>query len=261
LSVTDSNSAKKIAVITGASKGIGAATALQLAADGFTVVLAARSEDRLMQLSRKIEAAGGESTAVPTDATVIADLDELLRTVESSHGHIDVLVNNAGALPIAMLAEKIPLSDWQRALDLNVTAPWYLASRSKKLMTRSGNGGVVLNVSSSASFYPSVGFSAYNASKAALTMVTKTLALEWARDNIRVVGIAPGKVDTDLVQPVLAYGERKNLRVNPLGRVGTVDEVAHLISFLVSDKAAFITGSVITIDGGEVAATGADQAR
>jgi 3-oxoacyl-[acyl-carrier protein] reductase len=178
----------------------------------------------------------------------------------SRFGHLNVLVNNAGALPEAKLAEHLSLAEWQRALDLNLTAPWYLASRSRELLGRTGHG-VVINVTSSASFYPSVGFSAYNASKAGLTMLTRTLAIEWARHGIRVVGIAPGKVNTDMIRPILEYGKRRNIRVNPLGRLGDPAEVADLISFLVSDKAAFITGSVISIDGGEVAATGADLVR
>jgi 3-oxoacyl-[acyl-carrier protein] reductase len=261
LTVSRHDSSNKVAIVTGASRGIGAATALQLASDGFAVVLAARSVDSLQAVSREISKNGGESVVCTTDATVPADLDELLRETDNRYGRLDALINNAGVLPEARLAEDMSLQEWQQAIDLNVTAPWYLASRAKDLMTRSGQGAVVLNVSSSASFYPSLGFSAYNASKAALTMVTKTLAIEWARYGIRVVGIAPGKVDTDLVQPILAYGERKKLRVNPLGRIGSPTEVAQLVSFLVSERAAYITGTIITIDGGEVAATGADQAR
>jgi NAD(P)-dependent dehydrogenase (short-subunit alcohol dehydrogenase family) len=258
---TSSSGPQRVALVTGASRGIGAATAVRLAADGYAVVLAARSIDLLEGVNERIASAGGTCVVVRTDVSRIADLDALIAQVEAQFGHLNVLVNNAGALPEATRAEHMSLADWQRALDLNLTAPWYLASRCKDLMVRSGMGGVVVNVTSSAAFYPSVGFTAYNASKAALAMVTRTLALEWARHKIRVVGVAPGKVDTELVQPVLEYGERRNIRVNPLGRVGLPEEVAELVCFLASDRAAYITGSVITIDGGEVAATGADLAR
>jgi NAD(P)-dependent dehydrogenase (short-subunit alcohol dehydrogenase family) len=113
-------------------------------------------------------------------------------------------------------------------------------------------GGVVVNVTSIAALYPSVGFAAYNASKAALTMLTKTLALEWAADGIRVVGVAPGRVDTAMVEPILRWDEKQGRRPNPLGRVGQPEEVAELIAFLAGDRARYVTGSIITIDGGEV---------
>jgi 3-oxoacyl-[acyl-carrier protein] reductase len=92
-------------------------------------------------------------------------------------------------------------------------------------------------------------------------MLTKTLALEWARDGIRVLGVAPGKVDTALVQPIVSYSERNRLPLNPLGRIGRPEEVADLVAYLVSDRASYMTGSIITIDGGEVVASGADMAR
>jgi NAD(P)-dependent dehydrogenase (short-subunit alcohol dehydrogenase family) len=114
----------------------------------------------------------------------------------------------------------------------------------------------VVNISSTAALYPSVGFSAYNASKAALSMLTRTLALEWARDGIRVVGVAPGKVDTAMVRPIVDYGARNGLPLNPLDRIGRPEEVAALVAYLASDRAAYITGSIVTIDGGEVLATG-----
>jgi NAD(P)-dependent dehydrogenase (short-subunit alcohol dehydrogenase family) len=120
---------------------------------------------------------------------------------------------------------------------------------------------VVINISSTAALYPTVGFSAYNASKAALSMLTRTLALEWARDNIRVLGIAPGKVATDMVQDILAYSDRHGLAVNPLGRVGAPEEVAELIRFVAGDQASFMTGTIITFDGGEVLLSGSDLAR
>ena len=119
-------------------------------------------------------------------------------------------------------------------------------------MVATGDGGVIVNVTSTAATYPSVGFAAYNASKAALSMLTQTLALEWARDSIRVVGLAPGKIDTPMVEPILAWAERQGSRLNPLGRVGRPDEVAALVSFVVSDRAAYMTGNIVTLDGGEL---------
>jgi len=242
----------RVAVVTGASRGIGAATAAQLAADGAAVVLAARSVGDLEGVAGGIRAAGGDALVVRADATVLADLDAVVAATEEAFGRLDILVNNAGVLPTAARSERMTVEDWQQAFDLNLTGPWYLACRAKELMAAGGAGGVVVNVTSTASLYPSVGFSAYNASKAGLTMLTKTLALEWARDQIRVVGVAPGKVDTVLVQPILEFSEAHDRPLNPLGRIGKPEEVADLIAFLVSDRAGYMTGSIVTIDGGEV---------
>ncbi|MEY2475186.1 MAG: hypothetical protein QOG87_501, partial [Actinomycetota bacterium] len=153
----------RVAVVTGASRGIGAATAARLAADGCAVVLAARSTDYLEMVAKEIDAVGGEALVVPTDVGDLAALDALVAATLARFGRLDVLVNNAGVLPKATRAEKLSVEEWRSALDLNLTAPWYLACRAKEAMSQ---GGVVVNVTSTAAQYPSVGFSAYNASKA-----------------------------------------------------------------------------------------------
>jgi NAD(P)-dependent dehydrogenase (short-subunit alcohol dehydrogenase family) len=244
----------RVAIVTGASRGIGAATASALADGGAAVVLAARSVDDLDAVAGAIRARGGDATVVPTDATDLAQLEALIDATLDRYGRVDVLVNNAGILPTAVRSERMAVDDWQQAFALNVTAPWYLACRAKEAMVV-GGGGVVVNVSSTAALYPSVGFSAYNASKAALSMLTRTLALEWASEGIRVVGVAPGKVDTVMVTPIVAFSERHELPLNPLGRIGRPEEVADFIAYLASDRASFVTGSIVTIDGGEVLAT------
>lgn len=247
----------RVALVTGASRGIGAATAVRLARDGCAVVLAARSVDDLRAVAKQIETDGGDALVVPTDVSDADALDALMAATLERFGRVDLLVNNAGVLPPATRTERVAVDDWKRTFDLNVHGPWYLACRARDAMVEGGDGGVVVNVTSTASLYPSIGFSAYNASKAALTMLTKTLALEWARDGVRVVGIAPGKVETELVQPILRYDEKKQNRVNPLGRVGQPEEVADLIAFVAGAQAGYITGSIITIDGGELVGTGA----
>lgn len=252
--------AGRTALVTGASRGIGAATAARLAAEGANVVLAARSADALEGVAAEIRATGASAISVPTD---LADPEQLRLLVDAAlaeYAGLDVLVNNAGVLPPPTRSHQLPLDDWERTLRLNLTAPWLLANLCHEPMAAAG-GGVVVNVTSTAAFYPSVGLSAYNASKAGLTLVSKGLALEWARDNIRVVTVAPGKTDTELAQPVLDYATRTGRRVNPLGRVAHPDEVAGLIAFAASDDASFMTGNVLTIDGGELAGTGADQGR
>jgi NAD(P)-dependent dehydrogenase (short-subunit alcohol dehydrogenase family) len=109
-----------------------------------------------------------------------------------------------------------------------------------------------VNVTSTASYYPSIGLAHYCSSKAALEMTTKVLALEWARDNIRVVGVAPGRVDTDLLAPIAAYDAKRGTRPNPLNRLGRPDEIGGVIAFLCSDAAAYLTGTTVVLDGGEL---------
>jgi 3-oxoacyl-[acyl-carrier protein] reductase len=243
-----------VVLITGASSGIGEATARAAAARGAHVVLGARRADRLQAVAADLPGA----LAVRTDVTVRADLDALVQAALDRHGRVDVLVNNAGVLPPAATADSTSWQAWDDTLAVNLAAPWYLSSRCKELLPR---GGVVVNVASTASYYPSRGLVAYNASKAALIALTRVLALEWAGEGIRVVGVAPGKIDTDLVRPILAWSKRRDLTLNPQGRIGTVREVADLVAFLVSDQAGYLTGVTVPIDGGELLTAGGEPGR
>jgi NAD(P)-dependent dehydrogenase (short-subunit alcohol dehydrogenase family) len=245
----------RVALVTGASRGIGAATARRLAADGFRVVLASRGADALAEQADAIRAAGGDALVVPTDASDPSALDALVEATREWGGRLDALINNAGILPVATRAEKMTLEQWHETLALDLTAPWYLASRAYPLMHA---GSVVVNVSSTAAFYPSVGLSAYNAAKSALLMVTRCLALEWARSGVRVVGIAPGKTETLLFQPIKRYDEKMGNAPNVLNRIGEPEEIANLIGYVVSPEAGFITGSILTIDGGELLTTSSE---
>jgi NAD(P)-dependent dehydrogenase (short-subunit alcohol dehydrogenase family) len=240
-----------VALVTGASRGIGAATAQALAGRGLAVALVARSSGALAEVADRIRAAGGTAMPIEADLGDPDAVEALVPRVSEEFGGLDVLVNNAGILPKASRSERVSRSDWDHVLAVNLTAPWLLAARAHDSMATRG-GGVVVNVTSTASFYPSIGLAHYCSAKAALEMTTKVLALEWARDGIRVLGVAPGRVDTDLVRPILDWDTKRGKPPNPLNRLGAPTEVAGVIAFLCSDEAAYLTGTTVVVDGGEL---------
>ncbi|HEY5333648.1 MAG TPA: SDR family oxidoreductase [Solirubrobacterales bacterium] len=236
--------------MTGASRGIGAATARALADRGADVILVARTEEAIVDLAEQLRAEDAKATPMVADLADADSLQQLTERLESEIPRLDILVNNAGVLPRARRLEKMSREEWDRTLGLNLTAAWQLSSCAKRLM---GEGGVIVNITSVAASFPSVGLGAYCVSKLGLEMLTKASALEWAPD-VRVVGVMPGKVRTQMVEPILEYVESHDLSLNLLNRVAAPEEVARLIAFLVSDDAASMTGSTVAIDGGEVVA-------
>jgi 3-oxoacyl-[acyl-carrier protein] reductase len=222
-----------------------------LARSGAAVALVARNVAALEAVAARIREAGGVALEIQADLGETDLVEALVPQVVAELGGVDILVNNAGILPAATRSERVAREEWDRVIAINLTAPWLLAARVHDSMSARG-GGVVVNVTSTASFYPSVGLAHYCSAKAALEMTTKTLALEWARDGIRVLSVAPGRVDTDLVRPIVAWDEKRGARPNPLNRLGTPDEVAGVIAFLCSDAASYMTGTTIVLDGGEL---------
>lgn len=245
-------------LVTGASRGIGAAIARRFAELGADVALAARSVEAINGLAEELSALGVRAVGLEADMSNRNSLDALMEKVAATFGGLDVLVNNAGVLPAASRAEKLDWADWDATLQLNLSAPWYLACRARELMQA---GGVVVNNASTAAYFPSRGLVAYNVSKSALVMLTRVLALEWARDGVRVVGVAPGKIETGLVEPIIAWTQKHNTPLNPMRRIGSDHEVADLVAFLASDRAGYITGVTVPIDGGELLTAGSEPGR
>jgi NAD(P)-dependent dehydrogenase (short-subunit alcohol dehydrogenase family) len=185
------------ALVTGASRGIGAAIARRFAELGADVALAARSTEAIQALAKELADGGVRAVPIQADLTDRDSLAALMARVGEEFGGLDILVNNAGVLPVAERAERLGWDAWDATFGLNLSAPWYLACRAKELMGE--RGGVIVNNASTAAYFPSRGLVAYNVSKSALIMLTRVLALEWARAGVRVVGVAPGKIETDLV--------------------------------------------------------------
>ncbi|MGW9030991.1 SDR family NAD(P)-dependent oxidoreductase [Streptomyces sp. NPDC055722] len=240
----------KIALVTGGTRGIGLAISLRLAAANYHVIVSSRSQEAVEQAVSACRADGGQATGMTCDVGSRDSLNQLMDAVTRQYGRLDVLVNNAGVLPRATRAEQVTDDEWDTILGINLSAPWTLARRAHALMRECG--GVIVNITSTAAHYPTTGLAPYNVSKAGLTMLTRVLALEWARDGIRVLAVAPGKIDTDLLAPIKSLVEAKKIAVNPQDRIGHPGDVAALVSFLTSDAAAYITGAVVPVDGGEL---------
>ena len=238
----------KVAIVTGASRGIGAAVARELARVGASVVVAARGADSLKEVAGSLE---GRGLAVATDVSRIEDLERLVTATADAYGGVDVLVNNAGMAPPAKQIYAVSLDEWQATLDVNVRAAWYLSNLCHPHMKKRG-GGAVINIASTSGLHHDIGLGVYSISKAAVIMLTTVCAKEWARDRIRVNALAPGIVRTELAAPLIEYMETHGQKPNPLNLVGDPDEIARLVRFLATEESRYITGDVIRIDGGEI---------
>ncbi|OUS13469.1 hypothetical protein A9Q89_02890 [Gammaproteobacteria bacterium 53_120_T64] len=241
----------KVALVTGASRGIGRAIAIALAEYDFSVACFARDKAKLDETVALIEAAGGKASVHTGDVGIDSDLQQLVDDVCKLHGGIDVLVNNAGITEGAA-AKNISPERFREVLNINLVAPWVLARATQPVMKARG-GGVIINVGST---YGSTGVannSPYCSSKAGIEGLTRALAREWARDQIRVICVAPGFVKTDMVGDNFAGTEVEKLVVSriPMKRFGEADEIAQLIAFLSTSKAGFVTGETLVIDGGQ----------
>ena len=240
----------KVALVTGASRGIGAAIARELAEAGAHVALSGREEATLQETARSLPK-GSHALPVKADVAETSDLDRLVGVVVGELGGIDILVNNAGLLPPAKQIYKADLDEWQTVMNVNLRAPWYLSKLVHPHMKARG-GGAVVNVASTSGLHHDIGLGVYGISKAGVVMLTEVCAKEWARDGIRVNAIAPGIVKTQLAGSIIEYMQARDMKPNPMNMLGEPEDIARLVRFLVSDDSRYMTGSIIRIDGGEL---------
>lgn len=244
----------KVAIITGAGKGIGKAIARGYAKEGATVVLAARSLDLLQIIEREIKTAGGEALALPLDVRDPAGFQNVIEKTVSAYGRLDILVNNAG-ISMARSSEELSDEDWKNALETNLFGVFYGCRAAARVMIPQG-GGSIINVTSIYGMTAAPRRLAYCAAKAGANMLTKVLAAEWAKKNIRVNAIAPGYTRTELVDDVIEKGmislEAIEKRT-PMGRIAESEEMVGLAVYMASDEASYLTGSIVNIDGGWIA--------
>ena len=247
----------RVAVVTGASRGIGRAIALAYARHGAKVVLTSRKQPALDQVAEEVGAAGGEALPIACHTGDVEAIGALFERVEGEWGGVDVLVNNAATNPHFGPILTADDSHWDQTFEVNVKGYVHMARAVVPAMRRRG-GGAIVNVASIAGSVPHHGLGVYSVSKAAVLMLTKVLAAELAGDAIRVNAIAPGLIETRFSQALIEDPQisRRALRSIPLGRFGQPGELTGMAVYLASPAAAFTTGAVMYVDGGQSLGSG-----
>ena len=240
----------KVALVTGASSGLGRGMALSLARAGAAVAVAARRVDRLEALAREIADFGGRAVPIPLDVTDAASVAECAAATEDALGGLDILVNNAGVAEAGWLVDTDELT-FDRVMDTNLKGAWLVAIEVGRRMIDRGRGGAIVNIASIAGIRAHRQLSVYGMSKAALIQMTHSMALEWARHRIRVNALAPGYIETEMTEAFFNSDEgRRVVDGFPL-RIGRPADVEGPLMLLVTDAGSFMTGSVIVVDDGQ----------
>jgi dehydrogenase/reductase SDR family member 4 len=246
--ITEQRLDGKVAIVTGANRGIGAAIARELARIGASVAVAARGAEALEAVAASLD---GRGLAVATDVSKTGDLERLVAATLERFGGIDVLLNNAGTAPPGKQIYNVSLDEWQTTMDVNLRSAWYLSKLCHPHLKQRG-GGAIVNIASTSGLHHDIGLGVYGISKAAVVMLTTVCAKEWARDSIRVNALAPGLIRTELSRPLIEYVESHGDKPNPMNLIGDPEDIARLVRFLVTDESRLMTGDVIRIDGGEI---------
>jgi len=245
----------KVGLITGGAGAIGRATARRFAAEGASVVVADRDETRAEEVAAALRTeGGGQALGLAVDVTSDASVAAMVGQAVAAYGRVDMLFTCAGVLVSGSVTET-SLADWERTLAVNLTGP-FLASRHVVPVMLANGGGSIVHMSSTAGLVGETSIAAYCASKGGVLMLARQMALDYARQGVRVNVICPGWIDTPFNDPAIdAAGGKEALQpfvdqMVPIGRQGTPEEVADVVAFLASDEARLMTGSIVTVDGG-----------
>lgn len=244
----------RVAIVTGASAGIGRAAAWALAAEGAAVVLSDVDDERGEQAAKAIEHKGGQAVFVSADVTNDAEVAELVQRCVEQFGGLDIAFNNAGIEGVPSPTHECTPDNWARTLAVNLTGAWSCMRHEIPAMLERG-GGSIINCSSVAGLVGFPGLPAYVASKHGMVGLTKTAALELAEQGIRVNAICPGVIDTEMIERFTggqAEMQEQLVAREPIGRLGRADEIADAVVWLGSDRSSFVTGQAIAVDGGFV---------
>jgi NAD(P)-dependent dehydrogenase (short-subunit alcohol dehydrogenase family) len=241
----------KVALISGAARGMGECEARLFAREGAKVVLGDALEEQGQQVAREIIQQGGAATFVRLDVTVENDWQHAVETAERTYGKLDVLVNNAGIARMAPLDET-SLEVWNEVINVNQTGV-FLGMKYAIPAMRRAEGGSIINISSVAGIIGLPSIPAYQASKGAVRLLTKHAAVQYAKEKIRVNSVHPGRIETPMTANTAPERREMVLRLTPMGRDGKPEEVAYGVLYLASDESAFVTGAELVIDGGYTA--------
>jgi NAD(P)-dependent dehydrogenase (short-subunit alcohol dehydrogenase family) len=238
------------ALVTGGTSGIGRAAAVALAGLGAHVVVSGRDEERGNQVVEEIREAGGQASFLAADLRDEASARSLATRAEALVGHVDVLVNNAGVFPFGP-TEQTSEADFDSVFALNVKAPYFLVARLAPGMAKRGHGSII-NVTTMVAEFGSAGMGLYGSSKAALVLLTKSWAAEYGPQGVRVNAVSPGPTRTEGTVP-MGDSLDQLAALGPAGRPGAPEEIADAITFLATDRASFVHGAVLPVDGGRIA--------
>ena len=244
----------KIAIVTGAGSGIGRACAIALAGEGAKVALVGRRQERLEDVAHKV---GDSALVVAADVSKQVGIDRVMEQTVARFGGVNVLVNNAGVLHIGT-AEQITEEQWDETFNVNVRGLWLL-SRAVLPQMRKAGGGSIINMASVLGLNGARNRATYAASKGAVVLLTKCMAIDHGQENIRVNAICPSFVETDLTAAVIAKApdpgavREERIKVHPMGRLGRPADMAGLAVYLASDESSWVTGAVVAVDGGYLA--------
>lgn len=239
----------KVAIVTGASRGIGKACAIKLGSEGYTVVVNySSSEAKALEVLDTIIANGGDGMIYKADVSNLNEVKAMMRDVNKVYGGIDVLVNNAGIVRDEYLL-MLNSDNLDKCLDLNVKGYFYCAQQAVLKMFKK-KSGVIINMSSVSGKFALPGQSVYSATKGAVNSMTQTLAKELAQYGIRVNAVAPGFIETEMIDAIPAELKEEYLKNIPMHRLGKASDVANVVAMLASDAFSYMTGQIITLDGG-----------
>jgi NAD(P)-dependent dehydrogenase (short-subunit alcohol dehydrogenase family) len=242
----------KVALITGGASGIGAAAARVMAREGAAVAIADFDAKRAADVAEQLRASGARAVAIAVDVAKPDQVEAMVRRAVAELGRLDALVNSAGISPPMIATHEYPLAEWDRCLAINLSGTFYAIRYAVPALLASG-GGAIVNLSSMMGQIAHAGIPAYVATKHGVVGLTKVVALDYAKQGIRCNAIGPGNTDTAMTRGAMPPAVFEAVgRAAPIGRYGTAEEIAELISFLCSPRASFITGAYIVADGGFV---------